>query len=159
MTNASIVHSQLTIQEQTVIDNAIAILNKHFNSKQCFFSSPKQVKTFLRLEMETEYREVFAVCFLNTRHNLIKFSKLFYGDLDEANVHIGIIAKEALLLGSKRLILCHNHPTGSSDPSTADIQVTKAVKKGLELLDIKILDHIIIGHNDDICSFSEMGLI
>ncbi|NNM59188.1 MAG: hypothetical protein HKM04_05175 [Legionellales bacterium] len=159
MTEASIVHSQFTIQEQSVISHAIAILNQHFKSKQSFFSSPTSVKNFLRLEMETEYREVFAVCFLNTQHQLIKFSKLFFGDLNQAPVHIGIIAKEALLLNSKCLILCHNHPTGDSSPSTADIQTTNAIKKALELLSISILDHIIIGHNDSICSFSEMGLI
>lgn len=121
------------------------------------FTSPQSVAQFLKLSLGKENREHFEVLFLDQQHRLIQSERLFSGTLNETSVHPRIVASRALALHSAAVIVAHNHPAGSSDPSQADIAMTSRLKAALDLLDIRLLDHFIVG--DTVTSMAERGLI
>lgn len=145
-------------QEQQVIDQALSILNSYLKNKQYQFNSSQQVKSYLRLKLELEERELFMVLFLDTKHCLIESQVLFSGTIDCAHVHPREVVKAALLCNAAAVIIAHNHPSGDAEPSNADISITKRLKEALSLVDVHVLDHLIIGH-DHIVSLSEQSLI
>lgn len=102
--------------------------------------------------------EVFAVAFLNARHQLLAFEELFRGTVDGAEVHPRVVAQRALFLNASALIVGHNHPSGNPEPSAADRAVTARLKQALALLDIRLLDHIIVA-GDRHQSMASMGLV
>lgn len=122
------------------------------------FTDPESVKTFLHLALSTEKREVFACLFLDNRHRLIDFERLFFGTVDGASVHPRIVVQRALHHNSAAVILAHNHPSGVAEPSQADQSITKRLKDALALVDIRVLDHMVVG-SDEIVSMAERGLI
>jgi DNA repair protein RadC len=117
-----------------------------------------QVLTFLRAQFAGARREIFACLFLDTRHRLIEFEKLFYGSIDKATVHPREIARRALELNAAAIVLAHNHPSGVAEPSVADLNLTQSLVKLLKQLDIVVLDHVVIGSGYGV-SFAERGLI
>lgn len=108
----------------------------------------KTLENFLTLKLKQESREVFACLFLDPKLKLIKYDALFYGSLTQVSVHPREIARLALHYNADSIILAHNHPFGNADPSTADIALTEIIKSALGLLDIRVIDHIIIGESD-----------
>ena len=122
------------------------------------FESSKQIKDFLFLQMKNHQREVFACLFLNTQHQLIAFEELFYGTLDSANIHPREIIKRALHLNAGAVVFAHNHPSGIAKPSLADKEMTRELISALTFVEIRVLDHMIIGKNE-VFSFAEYGLI
>ncbi len=122
------------------------------------FESPDQVRRFLIAQLRDEPREVFACLFLDTRHRVIAFERLFHGTLDGASVHPREVLRRALDQGAAAVIFAHNHPSGVAEPSGADIQVTRRLKTALELVDVRVLDHFIVGDGEG-CSFAERGLL
>lgn len=122
------------------------------------FTSPDLVKNYLKMQLAEKEREVFACLFLDNRHRLIEYKELFYGTLDGASVHPREVVKAALKCNAAALILSHNHPSGVPEPSKADEAITARLKQALDLIDIRILDHIIIGGLESV-SFAERGLI
>lgn len=144
-------------QEHLLISKALSILGKQFTNNT-HISDSSSMKNYLCLEFAHEWREVFAVVFLRKNHSMIICKKLFYGTLDNVSIHPRIIAKEALLLDAAAVILCHNHPSGATQPSQADISITKKIQEALDLFDIPVLDHVIVSHNQT-DSFAELGLI
>jgi DNA repair protein RadC len=102
-------------------------------------------------------REVFAVLFLDSQHRLIEYQELFFGTIDAAAVYPREVVKAALDHNAAAVIFSHNHPSGVSQPSQADIAITEKLKKALNLIDVRTLDHIIIG--EDIFSFAESGYL
>lgn len=144
-------------KEVLIVKQAIEILSKEIKLTNAL-TSPQAVIDYLRLTTETEYREHFTVLFLNTKNCVIKPVRLFSGDINSAQVSPRVIAKEALVLDAMSVILSHNHPSGDCKPSNSDIQLTKRVAEVLSLIDVKVLDHIIIGKNTQY-SFAESGLI
>ncbi len=122
------------------------------------FTSPEIVKNFLQFALAPEQREVFAVLFLNNRHHLLEYEPLFFGTIDGCSVHPREVVKRALHHNAAAVILAHNHPSGVADPSTADQQITKRLTDALSLVDIRVLDHLVIG-SDEITSFAERGLL
>lgn len=121
-------------------------------------SSPDDTRNFLITELSGCSQEVFACLFLDTKHRIITFDKMFFGTIDSANVYPREIVKKALQHNAAALILAHNHPSGIAEPSNADVQLTKRLKETLELVDVRVLDHFVIG--DGCCvSFIEEGLI
>ena len=111
---------------------------------------------YLAIQMCDNHREVFAVMLLDSRHRLIESLELFFGTINSASVHPREVAKVALEKNASSVIVAHNHPSGSAEPSRADIQITKKLKAALEVIDIKLLDHFIIGKGE-IVSLAGMG--
>jgi len=122
------------------------------------FQNPDAVKRFLTVRLGTRESEVFTVLFLDNRHRLIAFEELFQGTIDGCSVHIREIAKRTLSLNAAAIILAHNHPSGIPEPSQADRQLTTRIKDAMALLDIRVLDHLIIG-GPEVVSFAERGLL
>lgn len=91
--------------------------------------------------------ETFAVMLLGSCHQLLQFKELFYGTVDETAIYPRIVVEAALAEGASAVILCHNHPSGLTAPSEADIRVTRTIKKALQLFDIMLLDHLVVGRN------------
>ena len=121
-------------------------------------TSPKATRDYLSLKLGTLEREVFAVIFLDKRHRVISYQEMFQGTIDGASVHPREVVKEALKQNAAAVILAHPHPSGVAEPSQADEFITKRLKDALELVDIRILDHIIIGGGDT-TSMAERGLL
>lgn len=122
------------------------------------FSAPLEVKKYLKLKMYNLEHEVFACMFLDTQHRLIDYVELFQGTIDGASVYPREVVKKALELNSAAVILAHNHPSGICEPSQADRTITERLKAGLALVDIRTLDHLIIGDGLPY-SFAEAGLL
>jgi DNA repair protein RadC len=121
-------------------------------------SSPNSVKNYLQLLIGNHPHESFAVLFLDIKNRLIKTEELFRGTLDHASVYPREVIKAALLHNAASIILAHNHPSGSCEPSQADLSLTSTLKQALALVDIRILDHFIIA-NPNVYSFAENGQI
>lgn len=122
------------------------------------FTSALEVRDFLRTKLAGFEHEVFAVLFLDTRHRLIDYAEMFHGTIDSASVYPREVVKEALRLNAAAVIISHNHPSGSPEPSAADRVLTQRLKEALALVDVRVLDHIIVAGNASV-SFSERGLI
>jgi DNA repair protein RadC len=121
-------------------------------------SNPDDTRNFLISELGGRNYEVFACLFLDNKHRVIRFEELFYGTIDGASVYPREIVKRALLHNAAAIILAHNHPSGIAAPSEADISVTSKLKEALKLIDIRILDHFVVG--DGYCvSLAERGLL
>lgn len=148
----------MTQEDKNIINNAIAILDKHVKENPFNISDSKDVIDYIRLKIELCEREVFGVIFLTTKHDIIAFQEMFLGTIDQSEVHPREIVKKALLLNAAAVILTHNHPSGNSKPSEADIRVTKKLKDALSLVDMRVLDHVVIGSGNYV-SFAESGLL
>jgi len=121
------------------------------------FTSPAETREYLSMQLRDRLQEVFACLFLDNRHRLITFEELFYGTIDGASVHPREVVRSAIQHNAAALILAHNHPSGIAEPSQADQQITRRLRDALELVDVRVLDHIIVG--DECVSFAERGLI
>ena len=119
-------------------------------------SSPKDTRVYLSAQLRRHPFEVFACLFLDTRHRVISFDELFRGTIDGATVHPREVVKRALDRGAAAVILAHNHPSGVVEPSAADRVLTQRLKDALALVDVRVLDHFIIG-DGEVLSFAERG--
>ena len=126
--------------------------------KSDVITSPDSTREYLQLHFQGLEREEFACLFLDTRNRIITLETLFQGTLNSATVHPREVVKKALSLNASSLILCHNHPSGDPNPSQADIRITETLKQALDLVDINVLDHMIVGQGE-IISMAEYGLI
>ena len=127
-------------------------------SSELFANSAKAVKAYLQAHLADEGRELFHVLFLDTQHSMISSETLFYGSLSTAAVYPREIVKRALELNAAALILAHNHPSGQVEPSDSDIRITKQVSDAANLVDVRVLDHIIVGKGQT-TSLAERGVI
>ncbi len=119
--------------------------------------SPAQTRQFLSAQLANYPHEVFACLLLDNRNRVIAFEKMFYGTIDGASVYPREVVRLALKKNAAAVIFAHNHPSGVAEPSHADEQITQRLKKALALVDIRVLDHFVIG--DDVVSFAERGLL
>ena len=108
------------------------------------FRDPATACDFFRDKLCGKEREVFVAAMLDTRHRLIEYVELFFGTVDGAEVHPREVAKHALRLNAAAVIVAHNHPSGVSEPSQADLALTRHLKQALALVDIRLLDHLIV---------------
>jgi len=122
------------------------------------FTSPDTVKNYLRTKLAGFEHEVFATLFLDSQHRLIEYVELFRGTIDGASVHPREVVKEALRLNTAAVIFAHNHPSRNPEPSHADTSITSRLKDALALVDVRTLDHVIVGGMDTV-SFAERGLL
>lgn len=142
-------------QLQAVLEMARRHLAEEISVSSSLNSS-QQVKQFLISKLRHRRSEVFAALFLDTQHQLIAFEELFTGTLDSAAVYPREVAVQALKHNAAAVIFAHNHPSGNSQPSESDLDVTHSLAKALALLEIKTLDHIIVGEGAAY-SFCEHG--
>ena len=109
------------------------------------FKDPAVACEFFRNKLGHLEREVFAAVFLDTRHRLIDYVELFQGTIDGAEVHPREVVRAALRLNAAAVLVAHNHPSGDVEPSAADRAVTARLKQALALVDVRLLDHVIVG--------------
>lgn len=121
-------------------------------------NSPENVKKYLQLMLASKAHESFAVLFLDVKNRLLASEELFRGTLSHASVYPREVVIAALRHNAASVIFAHNHPSGTSEPSCADLQLTKTLKESLALVDIRVLDHFIIA-NPHVYSFAEHGQI
>ena len=122
------------------------------------FSNPNAVKDYLRLVLGGRQQEVFMVLFLDSQNRLISAEALFHGTLTQTSVYPREVVKRALANNAAAVMLAHNHPSGLAEPSQADKLLTNALKQALALVDVRVLDHIVIGEQEAL-SFAERGLL
>lgn len=134
------------------------ILRQQFVAGEVF-QNPRDVSAFLVMQMARLECEVFACMFLNTRNRLLHYEHMFRGTLRQTSVHPREILKQALKCNAAGVILAHNHPGGSTEPSKADMLLTENIKNALTFVDVTVVDHIIVGANCETVSFSERGLL
>lgn len=126
--------------------------------RESAMDSPEAVRRYLKAMLRHEPSEVFGCLFLDTKHRPLAFEVLFRGTIDRASVYPREVVRRALLHNAAALILCHNHPSGNSEPSQDDVHLTLSLKQGLALIDVRVLDHIIIGDGEPL-SMVEHGWI
>ena len=121
-------------------------------------SSPQDVKDYLRLEIGRLEHEVFCVVFLDAQHRIIELRQMFRGTVTQTSVYPREVVKESLALNAAAVILAHNHPSGAPEPSRADEYLTQTLKTALQLVDVRVLDHLVVTANV-VVSFAERGLL
>ncbi len=125
--------------------------------KQGPLSSPSQAADFLTHQLRDRKREVFAIIYLDTRHQVIDYEELFCGTLNGATVHPREVVRAVLEKNASAVILAHNHPSGIAEPSQSDATLTKRLRESLDLIDVRLLDHLVIGDGEFV-SMSDRGL-
>jgi len=124
--------------------------------RDAVIESPQQTRLFLRAQLRDCKNEQFACLFLDNRHRTIAFEQLFAGSISSASVYPRVVVQRALFHNAAAVIFAHNHPSGIAEPSQADIEITAALKRSLNLIDVRVLDHLIVADNS-IASLMELG--
>ncbi|MDH5784415.1 MAG: DNA repair protein RadC, partial [Chromatiales bacterium] len=121
-------------------------------------TSPADTRRYLSAQLRHRQQEVFACLFLDNRHRVLGYEELFYGTIDGASVHPREVVRRAISHNAAAVILAHNHPSGVAEPSRSDESITLRLKEALTLVDIRLLDHMVVG-DGEITSLAERGLI
>lgn len=150
-------HGLLT-RERNAIDRALEIVGRCLRVPQNHIATCDAVKDYLRLHLAGEQRERFAVLFLDAQNRALAFEIMFTGTLTQTSVYPREVACAAMRNGASAVILAHNHPSGVVQPSRADQVLTQTLKNALALVDVRVLDHVIVGGTDAL-SMAEKGLL
>jgi len=145
------------LREQRLLERARQILLRRIQQNTCL-SNPTEAKYYLRLQVGHLQHEVFGCLFLDNQHAVIAAEEMFRGTIDGASVYPREVVKRALALNAAAVILFHNHPSGVSEPSQSDQRLTQRLKAALGTVDIRVLDHFVVG-NAEALSFAERGLL
>ena len=145
------------VQLQAVLELSKRYLDETIK-RQCALSCPDDTRKYFKSQLRDRSYEVFAAVFLDNRHQVICFEELFKGTIDGASVYPREVVKKALQHNAAALIVAHNHPSGVAEPSQADEHITARLKQALELVDIRLLDHLIVG-DGEIVSLAERGVV
>ncbi|MEO8040017.1 MAG: DNA repair protein RadC [Betaproteobacteria bacterium] len=145
------------VQLQAVMEMARRALRESL-ARSDVLDSPEAVKAYLRLKLQDLTREVFVVIFLDAQNQVQSVDEMFAGTLTQTSVYPREVVKRALTHNAAAVILAHNHPSGVAEPSQADEALTKALRQSLALIDVRVLDHIIVGRGAAL-SFAERGLL
>jgi len=140
-----------------VIAQALALLEERAKYSDAL-ASPTATRDWFRLRLALAQREQFACAFLDAQHRVIEFEVLFAGTLTQTSVYPREVVKAALKHNAAAVIFAHNHPSGFAEPSQADQLLTETLRRALALVDVKVLDHIIVGRAV-VMSFAERGLL
>jgi DNA repair protein RadC len=145
--------------DNAIIESALKILESRllYDPDLIPMTSPQASKDFVKLKLFAYEHEVFACLFLDNRNRVIVFDELFRGTIDGASVYPREVVKACLSCNAAAVIFAHNHPSGVTEPSQADIAITERLRKALALIDVRVLDHLIVG--DEVTSFAERGLL
>lgn len=155
---ADLRQSDISESEQlSLIELALKILRtRHRRGRH--LTSPQATREYLQLMFQGYRNEVFAAIFLDTRHRVLAFEELFFGTIDGASVHPRVVVQRALEVNAGAVILAHNHPSGVAEPSHADQALTRRLQEALTLVDVRVLDHLVVG-DEETTSFAERGLL
>ena len=146
------------IEERAAIYSLASRLAKFQMSSLTVFAKPDDARAYLRAAYKGLEHEIFGVVFLDNQHRILASEELFRGTIDGASVYPREVAKLALKHNAAACIFFHNHPSGVVEPSSADRAVTERLKDALRLLDVRVLDHFVVGKEGSV-SFAERGLI
>jgi len=129
-----------------IVDEAKrAIERKHRRGEQ--MKSPAAVEEYLRVKLGHESNEKFVALWLDNRHRLLAYEELFNGTIDGTSIYPRVVVEKAIAHGAAAVIFSHPHPSGVAEPSTADERITRRLQQALELIDVRVLDHVIVGEN------------
>ena len=148
----------LPLAAQRTVKRALTLLDRHLRETGVAFTSTQAARDWLKLKMAGLEREEFMVLYLNQQNRLIAHETLFAGSISSTEVHPREVVKRALYFNAAAVILAHNHPSGDIAPSQADKAITQRLVQALQLVDIRVPDHLIVG-GTQILSFAEHGLL
>lgn len=148
----------LAARERGVIDRALEIVGRCLRDPGVLMADPDAVTQYIRLHIGGESVEVFCVMYLDAQNRAIAFDKLFTGTLTQTSVYPREVVRAALAHGASSVILTHNHPSGAIHPSRADEALTQTIKAALALVDVRVLDHVIVGKREAL-SMAMKGLL
>jgi DNA repair protein RadC len=140
---------------EVVMQHAWAVVAAHFRVGADVLNYPKRIKEFIQLEIGRRDHEVFAIILLNSAGRFIDYVELFHGTVDSSVVYPHQVLECVVEHHAAKVILLHNHPSGNSDPSLADLAMTERCKRALALIDVQLVDHLIVG--EQVYSFVEHG--
>lgn len=146
-----------TVAEDRIIKDAISILERRM-ARGPAFTSPDAVKEFLVVKYCERQSEMFGVIYLDNRHRVLAHEELFQGTIDGASVYPREVVRQVLHHNAAAVVLFHNHPSGVGEPSRADETITRRLQETLGLIDVRVLDHLIVG-GTEVVSFAERGLL
>lgn len=147
--------------DELIIEEALSRLDRQMRNRRESdeaIGSPEQVKRFLKLRFANMEHEVFSSVLLDNKNRVIAVNELFRGTIDGASVHPREVIKDALDHNAAAVIFAHNHPSGTVEPSQADLRITKVLKDAMSAVDIRVLDHVIVGEGPS-TSLAERGLL
>lgn len=148
----------LPLTAQRTVKRALTLLDRHLRETGVAFTSTQAARDWLKLKMAGLEREEFMVLYLNQQNRLIAHETLFAGSISSTEVHPREVVKRALYFNAAAVILAHNHPSGDITPSPADKTITQRLVQALQLVDIRVPDHLIVGGTQTL-SFAEHGLL
>lgn len=148
--------SDLPVSAQQTIREALTLLEHQLREPGVPFLSASATRDWLRLNLAGQEREMFVVLFLDNQHRLIAHETLFTGTINHTQVHPREVVKAALKHNAAAILVAHCHPSGHAEPSNADRRITEHLKQALDLVDIRLLDHLVVG-GMDIVSLAERG--
>lgn len=150
-------HKLTKAEQATVIQLAIDILTERHAPGQAL-TNPGDTIEYLRIKLAEYKNEVFCALFLDNRNRILAFEELFFGTINGASVHPRVVVQRCLELNAAAVIFAHNHPSGIAEPSHADKSMTTRLKEALDIVDVRVLDHVVIGA-EGTTSFAETGLL
>ncbi|NEV60361.1 JAB domain-containing protein [Thiorhodococcus minor] len=159
VTHGTIPIDRARADEDVLIRQAMAILERRMRRTldPDVLTSPELAQRYLQLRLGTREHEVFGVIWLDHRHRVLAIEELFRGTLDGASVHPREVVKQAMRTNAGACLLFHNHPSGISEPSPSDLTITRRLKEALGLVEVRVLDHLVIG--ETCTSLAEQGVL
>ncbi|WP_050467376.1 RadC family protein [Herbaspirillum chlorophenolicum] len=151
--------SNISIQnEDWIVQQAIVLLERRVFKAGPRLERPAAVRDYLRLKLVAEPNEIFVVVFMNSMHDVLAVEPMFHGTINATSVYPRVVLQRALQLNAAAVIFAHQHPSGTTEPSNADRVLTEQLKTALALIDVRVLDHFVIGQGTPY-SFAESGLL
>jgi DNA repair protein RadC len=151
-------HPALSPQERRTVTRAIRCLEAAYSVKGEAIAGPQDARDYLKLKLYGLPFEVFACILLDNRHRIIRYAELFRGTIDGASVHPREVVRLVMESNAAAVIFAHNHPSGTAEPSQSDLRITQRLKDALALIDVRVLDHHIVGDGGG-TSLAERGLL
>ena len=151
--------SDISVQnEDWIVQQAIVLLERRVFKAGPRLERPAAVRDYLRLKLVAEPNEIFVVVFMNSMHDVLAVEPMFHGTINATSVYPRVVLQRALQLNAAAVIFAHQHPSGSTEPSNADRVLTEQLKTALALIDVRVLEHFVIGQGTPY-SFAESGLL
>ena len=151
--------SDISVQnEDWIVQQAIVLLERRVFKAGPRLERPAAVRDYLRLKLVAEPNEIFVVVFMNSMHDVLAVEARFHGTINATSVDPRVVLQRALQLNAAAVIFAHQHPSGTTEPSNADRLLTEQLKTALALIDVRVLDHFVIGQGTPY-SFAESGLL
>ena len=151
--------SDISVQnEDWIVQQAIVLLERRVFKAGPRIERPAAVRDYLRLKLVAEPNEIFVVVFMNSMHDVLAVEPMFHGTINATSVYPRVVLQRAWQLNAAAVIFAHQHPSGTTEPSNADRLLTEQLKTALALIDVRVLDHFVIGQGAPY-SFAESGLL